>query len=50
MGRTVEVRTGGETGSRVLIGAGLMVFNEVVMNNGARLFRAQAAYGKEGMQ
>ena len=40
MGRTVDVRSGGDTGSLVLTGAGLMVFNDVVMNKGARLFRA----------
>lgn len=40
IGRTVEVRAGGESGALVLAGAGLMVFNDVVMNNGARLFRA----------
>lgn len=40
IGQTVEVRAGGATGTLVLKGAGLMVFNDVVMNNGARLFRA----------
>jgi glucokinase len=40
IGRTVEIRAGGATGALILKGAGLMVFNDVVMNNGARLFRA----------
>lgn len=39
MGNALEVRAGGETGSLVLAGAGLMVFNDVVMNSGARLYR-----------
>jgi predicted NBD/HSP70 family sugar kinase len=38
--RTIEIRAGGETRALVLRGAGLMVFNDLVMNNGARLFRA----------
>lgn len=38
--RTVEIRAGGETGALIMRGAGLMVFNDLVMNNGARLFRA----------
>lgn len=40
LARTIEIRAGGETGDLILRGAGLMVFNDVVMNNGTRLFRA----------
>lgn len=39
IGHTVDVRAGGETGTLIMKGAGLMVFNDVVMNNGARLLR-----------